>query len=400
MWFSQKKKSIKSKVKIVAVAKDEGAYLPEWVFHHLYLGFDAIDIYVNRTTDNSSAMLRAISNVYPTVNAFDADWVDESPKDIRDQMQYVIYEKAFRNIREKGEFDYVLFIDIDEFWTPYDLDMDIHDVIKKNLDASCIAFNWINQYGSEQEFSSIQQKIFGTLHFLVKSLVRVDSDIVSIRLHRPNLKIGKTVLMDGTPFKAGSRGDETLDESLIFQRPAMIVHRMFRSPMEYISLLNKGRPSSPTNIKLNRGGYNISIGNEICFELNELGFNKYHRAKQDFLANEEIAHELNIAKEFVKKRYLQTLENVSSVPFEHYSDLIRVFTGCGDLQYSHVLNIIMQSENTMKSKDTDWLIKLASHIEKQNKSAALELWNKALILRPNGPRILKKLDEYRKNNIV
>ena len=48
----------KIKTKIVAVAKDEGAYFSEWIHHHLYLGFDAIDIYVNRTSDNSLEILK------------------------------------------------------------------------------------------------------------------------------------------------------------------------------------------------------------------------------------------------------------------------------------------------------------------------------------------------------
>ena len=29
-------------VKIIAIAKDEGAYLAEWIHHHLYFGFSEI----------------------------------------------------------------------------------------------------------------------------------------------------------------------------------------------------------------------------------------------------------------------------------------------------------------------------------------------------------------------
>lgn len=42
------------KIKLIAIAKDEAAYLPDWIFHHLYFGFDSIDIYVNNTTDNTN----------------------------------------------------------------------------------------------------------------------------------------------------------------------------------------------------------------------------------------------------------------------------------------------------------------------------------------------------------
>ncbi|WP_110648470.1 glycosyltransferase family 2 protein [Salinicola peritrichatus] len=47
--------------KICAVAKDEGPYLAEWVFHHLHFGFDRIHVYLNRTSDASAAVLDRIA---------------------------------------------------------------------------------------------------------------------------------------------------------------------------------------------------------------------------------------------------------------------------------------------------------------------------------------------------
>lgn len=54
-----------NKVKIIAVAKDVGAYLAEWIHHHLYYGFSNIEIVLNRTADNSIQVLEHISKVYP-----------------------------------------------------------------------------------------------------------------------------------------------------------------------------------------------------------------------------------------------------------------------------------------------------------------------------------------------
>jgi len=53
------------KIKLVAIAKDEAAYLPEWIYHHLHFGFDEIEVYVNFTTDNSYEVLAAIAKHHP-----------------------------------------------------------------------------------------------------------------------------------------------------------------------------------------------------------------------------------------------------------------------------------------------------------------------------------------------
>lgn len=399
MWFKNKKNK-RPKVKIVAVAKDEAAYLPEWVFHHMYMGFDAIDIYVNRTTDNTYSMVEAIGNIYPTVKAIDADWIDQCSSSQQQHMQSVIYQKAFNEIKHEAIFDYVLFIDIDEYWVNQNFNVTIQKAIEENSTADCIAFSWFNQFGEDQEFSTLSQSMTGKLHFLVKSLVKVSNNVKSIRLHRPALEKENTVLIDGTQFQPGEKGEESLEQGLIKKRSAMIVHRMFRSPMEYVSLLSRGRPSTPDSIKLNRGGYNECVGEDCRFSINEKDFEKYSKLKCKFLKNNIIAPQLVKSRAFVAERFQQTLSNVKMVSPEFYSDLIRVFTGCKNSEYDYVLCSIFESDYTQNTQDVDWLVKLANHVEKQNKSAALVLWQKAQKLRPNGPKILQKLKEYKRDNIV
>ena len=35
------------KIKLIAIAKNEAANLPQWVFHHFRIGVDSIDVYIN-----------------------------------------------------------------------------------------------------------------------------------------------------------------------------------------------------------------------------------------------------------------------------------------------------------------------------------------------------------------
>ena len=106
--FKSKKNQIKTK--IVAVAKDEGAYLAEWVHHHLFLGFDAIDIYINRTSDNSLEILHKISEKYPQVNYFTADWIDLCSAEVGGKIQEITYALALDKEKQSKNFDYLMYL--------------------------------------------------------------------------------------------------------------------------------------------------------------------------------------------------------------------------------------------------------------------------------------------------
>ena len=53
---------MKPKIKLVAIAKNEAAYLPQWI-HHFLVGFNEIEIYINDTTDNSVAICEKIKRI-------------------------------------------------------------------------------------------------------------------------------------------------------------------------------------------------------------------------------------------------------------------------------------------------------------------------------------------------
>ncbi|MDR9825735.1 glycosyltransferase family 2 protein [Vibrio sp. FNV 38] len=127
---------MKTKVKLVAIAKDEAAYLPEWISHHLHVGFDSIDIYVNNTTDNTSDLsLLLASN--EKVNFIDGDHFFNSNIS---KPQEEIYHFAHSEIIG-SDFTHMMFLDIDEYWTSKSLDKSIHDCLRV-LDADVICFEW------------------------------------------------------------------------------------------------------------------------------------------------------------------------------------------------------------------------------------------------------------------
>ena len=62
------------RIKLAAIAKDEAAYIPLWVYHHLRFGFDSIDVWINASNDNSIKILEKIKEKnHIKINFFDAD---------------------------------------------------------------------------------------------------------------------------------------------------------------------------------------------------------------------------------------------------------------------------------------------------------------------------------------
>lgn len=385
------------KVKLVAVAKDEAAYLPEWIHHHLYVGFDAIDIYLNRTSDNSAQILSLIQEQHTNVQFFYADWIDYCPQAVSAHIQYLIYAKSFQECRDSGEFDYVMFLDIDEFWMPKCLSFKVQHCIAENPKSDCISFQWLNEKGSERSFTALSQDIKGHIFPLVKSLIRLDANVARVNLHVPYLNQGKITLCDGKAFKGMKNKPESLHESLHELRDVMIVHRLFRSEKEYLSLLNRGRPSDEIPLKLNRVGYNLSEDNSpvVTFTLEPESYQGYSESLRQFVTSLNLEVPLLESRKFVQKRYKKTLRSICHVPIGYFVRMMGVLRGLTRESVFKDVRLSIQTYFAVnRCTSSEELIALAKDVERVDLRLALEVWKKALELRPNGPMIKARIAEY------
>jgi len=361
------------KVKLIAVAKDEAAYLPEWIHHHLYLGFDAIDIYINRSSDNSWAMLSRLKESIPQLAFYSADWIDSCPAEVKRNLQYVVYAKAFEENRLSGGFDYIMFLDIDEFWTPQNLQLTIQDSIIANDYPASLSFSWINEHGSEQAFSLLQATTTGQMSPLVKSAISLKAELREMSLHLPHLNTEPNLLVDGDNFIPDAVNREYLHNDLQHLRSVMIIHRMFRSPLEYVSLLSRGRPSDALPLKLNRGGYNKSAGSHVTYSLNQEAYNAYSRSFEQFIIKTMVSALLLEAQTFVKDRYQTTIGAVALMSADYYDDLFVVFKGCGKEIKALLINTIKQSEELSECKDVNRLLDIATKLQKHDAFLARDI---------------------------
>ena len=89
-------------LKLVAIAKDEAAYLSEWIYHHLSIGVAEIDVYLNGISDNSYKLMRLIHSKHKNVNFYNVDFLmGISVRAKRSFQQVVIGLLGQRNIAEK-----------------------------------------------------------------------------------------------------------------------------------------------------------------------------------------------------------------------------------------------------------------------------------------------------------
>ena len=101
-----KKKNMK--IAICAIIKDEQRYLEEWLQYHFKLGFDEIYLYEDLESTSHKEICDKYENVFldKIENHFQTDRIN-----IRRQRE--LYELFIE--KYKDSFDWVAFIDIDEF---------------------------------------------------------------------------------------------------------------------------------------------------------------------------------------------------------------------------------------------------------------------------------------------
>ena len=378
---------MESKIKLVAIAKDEAAYLPEWVFHHLYFGFDAIDIYVNNTTDNTSE-LSTILKSFSSVKLLDGDvfFNDESKSP-----QLMAYNEAFVNAKKSG-FSHVMFLDIDEFWTPIDMKSSIKECLS-SLNADIVSFEWLNKFENIKFAPVITPKISGEHHPLVKTIMSVNISVEKLDIHNVVATNAKYALSDGSApvFTNTNQKLTSIDEI----KPYFIIHRMYRSSEEYVSLLGRGRPKGGSVFKDNRNGFCQLEYNLKTISLNEANTVTYQESREEFFTKHIPKDYMERAHGFIESRYNGVLELITKASVKDLTVLRKILRNLELADVNRVYASYLQNIFDFVAKDvTDNLRDAAILLEKRNVNKSLKLMQLASIFRPKGKLIIKKINDY------
>lgn len=119
------------KAAVCLYVRDEERSIAEWIAFHRVLGFDGFLVYDNLSVDGTRAVLEQAA-AHADVRI--ASWDRTDP-----DAQRSAYEDALR--RHGAEFDWVLFIDVDEFFVPVRFDS-VHDFVGSLPQSRAVGLNW------------------------------------------------------------------------------------------------------------------------------------------------------------------------------------------------------------------------------------------------------------------
>ncbi len=303
-----------TRIKIFAIAKDEAAYIPQWVHHHFYFGFDEIEIWLNNIEDNSIEVCKRLSNTYENFKYKVADDILEECKKQGAHFQKYCYNEIFKTELDNGKFTHIFYLDLDEMWIPKDFKSNIHEYMNSHLDKDSISFSWYfdNAGYDNLLFSNTfesKQKVYKNQH--VKSLLRITDRVNRTGLHNHSISGGKYILQNGDIFDVDNL--ESMNGAIVPANifndisqeldSSFIYHTVFRSQVEYVSTLLRGRRhvTIKAAFKDNRWGYK-NQGKE--FKLNiDSSLLQYNKSYIKFLDRNSLFKELIKAQNFIIDRF-------------------------------------------------------------------------------------------------
>lgn len=179
------------KVAVVAIAKNEEKYIKEWIAYHLSIGFDSIRVYCNDCEDNTENFVKHAGM------KFAVEAIHWPSKDLKSP-QRSAYNHSLKDF---SDFDWVCFIDIDEFIVPYDYGS-IKDYLSlAGEDISAIGINW-RIFGSSQITDANYRSVIKTFRYAslpnfnfnnhIKTIVR-PNDVEEMFIHHAAVKRGLMV---------------------------------------------------------------------------------------------------------------------------------------------------------------------------------------------------------------
>lgn len=130
-----KKKTFKHDLAIVAIVKNEGLNLPEWLCYHINLGFSKFLIYDNGSDDNIKDVLA------PYIKDGIVEHIWYPGKD----MQWRAYQDSL--VRLRDDCRYIAYIDLDEFLVPKE-GKTVLEIVQTLIDqhpyAGGVCMKWFN----------------------------------------------------------------------------------------------------------------------------------------------------------------------------------------------------------------------------------------------------------------
>ena len=331
-------------IKLVAIAKDEAAYLAEWIYHHLSIGIKEIDIYLNGVTDNSYKLMRLIHAKHRNVNFYNADTLIGISIRAKRSFQQIIYRIAWSTEQRRKKYSHLAFLDIDEYLVSSSFGQNINTIFESSGDFDVLSNIW---YSDQPTGVEPFQRFFVESQFLqkmtiIKSIGRLKSGIGLPMVHnfagikrKPDKIVAR--LSDGSPVNYSLLGKRLSHEDAVrcsgSIEPWFVFHRIFRSHDEYCASLMRGRKhrANDAPIKDNRSGFvvmddsNCMIGPPMQFTIDSEICRKYQQGYEQFVDDCKLAIEIEAGQSFVRSKFKELEQLVNNQPdlLDQYSSVFK-----------------------------------------------------------------------------
>lgn len=334
--------SKKTRVKLVAIAKDEAAYLPDWIFHHLFVGFNEVSIYLNNITDNSyrlSEALKAHSQV-KFING------DRFFKQGSRAPQLAIYLHELCMSRWQG-YSHVMFLDIDEFLLSKNVLFDINSFVK-NLNCDVCCFEWVHKMDENIPFGKpLNSEILGRHARQVKSIISTNLSVKHLTPHNIYNNNAKYQLSNGkkVSFKRVNYTKVDNDELSKPIKDIFVLHRMVRHEVEYVAALKRGRPITENKkcsiFKDNRGGGFTNAKNElVLLSIDNLA--TYEVKKSMFFQKFNIEKIIEEGQSLVLTRFEDVLKMIENAPISELKTLEKILKNIENERVNQAFQIFLR----------------------------------------------------------
>ncbi|PXW66792.1 glycosyltransferase family 2 protein [Methylobacterium sp. B4] len=199
-------------VTLVAIVRNEGPYLVEWLAHHLAIGFDRIVVYDNESTDDTRALFKAL--VRRDLRLRRVPW--PSPPDA--SAQIMAYVHALSDLATS----WVMYLDPDEFVVPlgHSTMAGLIETLPDAVSSLHVNRRHFGVSGREDPSCALVTRAFTRSapyasddHYHFRTLVRADR-IAAVRHQDVICRHGRRILSDGLIF---SETSETTADRVVFE---------------------------------------------------------------------------------------------------------------------------------------------------------------------------------------
>lgn len=317
------------KVALVAVASKESAYIAEWVFHHMRFGFDPIVVLVNRCDDGTHEMVQNMSKTDSRVEVVNVDFLDGEVPLSNKMIQMDAYQFGLDHLRKNlAPTDYMVCLDIDEFWTPTDFKTSVVSYLKKWDRPKKVSFNWFLLTDEPHVFRpAFRASNLGEHNLHLKSGFQLGLPVVKTLPHHI-VESGHSPVRLGTGQVVAPNRPHSPEMPKDFGT-AFILHRKNRSEVEYLGLLartNLERALEP--FKANRRGYGWNgnfVKNTQEFRVAPAQLNAYYADLEAFLCAHDLKDLAHEGRKHMLDRHQDVLARFAALPAEEQEKWAHAF---------------------------------------------------------------------------